>query len=224
MVDLVVTIGFYNAVVRVLASLEIDVEPDYQPYLDEFPLPAAGKGRNERRRSTASARAGAGAAGRHRRHPARRPRRPRGVHGGAPPRDRLRLGRAGVSGRQGRCRGTTPRPGPSLAPHAGTSAERAFVVAAARETFEEAGLVLARRRGSASPAERRGGARPRRAIPYPAARGDTTFLDLVRAEGLMLATDVMVPFAHWITPKIAAQALRHALPAGRSPRLAARRP
>ena len=45
MVDLVVTIGFYNAVVRVLASLEIDVEPDYQPYLDEFPLPAAGKGK-----------------------------------------------------------------------------------------------------------------------------------------------------------------------------------
>ena len=45
MVDLVVTIGFYNAVVRVLASLEIDVEPDYQPYLDEFPLPPAGKAR-----------------------------------------------------------------------------------------------------------------------------------------------------------------------------------
>ena len=43
MVDLVVTIGFYNAVVRVLASPEIDVEPDYQPYLDEFPLPPAGK-------------------------------------------------------------------------------------------------------------------------------------------------------------------------------------
>jgi alkylhydroperoxidase family enzyme len=45
MVDLVVTIGFYNAVVRVLASLEIDVEPEYQPYLDEFPLPGAGEGR-----------------------------------------------------------------------------------------------------------------------------------------------------------------------------------
>lgn len=45
MVDLIVTIGFYNAVVRVLASLEIDVEPDYQPYLDEFPLPGAGKGK-----------------------------------------------------------------------------------------------------------------------------------------------------------------------------------
>jgi alkylhydroperoxidase family enzyme len=44
LVDLVVTIGFYNAVVRVLASLEIDVEPEYQPYLDEFPLPPARKG------------------------------------------------------------------------------------------------------------------------------------------------------------------------------------
>jgi alkylhydroperoxidase family enzyme len=41
MVDLVVTIGFYNAVVRILGSLEIDVEPDYQAYLEEFPLPAA---------------------------------------------------------------------------------------------------------------------------------------------------------------------------------------
>jgi hypothetical protein len=25
--------------VRVLASLEIDVEPEYQPYLDRWPLP-----------------------------------------------------------------------------------------------------------------------------------------------------------------------------------------
>lgn len=38
-VDLTLTIGFYNAVVRVLATLQIDVEPDYQPYLDRFPLP-----------------------------------------------------------------------------------------------------------------------------------------------------------------------------------------
>jgi alkylhydroperoxidase family enzyme len=37
--DLTLTIAFYNAVVRVLASLEIDVEPEYQPYLDKFPLP-----------------------------------------------------------------------------------------------------------------------------------------------------------------------------------------
>jgi alkylhydroperoxidase family enzyme len=37
--DLVVTIGFYNAVVRVLATMQIDVEDDYLPYLEEFPLP-----------------------------------------------------------------------------------------------------------------------------------------------------------------------------------------
>ena len=39
-VDLAITIGFYNAVVRVLATLQIDVEPDYQTYLDQFPLRA----------------------------------------------------------------------------------------------------------------------------------------------------------------------------------------
>src|SRR5262245_31560872 len=38
-VDLVVTIAFYNAVVRVLASLPIDVEDGYRRHLDEFPLP-----------------------------------------------------------------------------------------------------------------------------------------------------------------------------------------
>ncbi len=40
LVDLVVTICFYCAVVRTLSSLAIDVEPEYQPYLDKFPLPA----------------------------------------------------------------------------------------------------------------------------------------------------------------------------------------
>ena len=39
-VDLTITIAFYNAVVRVLGTLKIDVEPEYQPYLDRFPLPA----------------------------------------------------------------------------------------------------------------------------------------------------------------------------------------
>ena len=40
LVDLVIVMSFYNAVVRLLASLEIDVEADYAPYLEEFPLPA----------------------------------------------------------------------------------------------------------------------------------------------------------------------------------------
>ena len=37
--DLVLTIAFYNAVIRILATLQIDVEDEYQKYLDEFPLP-----------------------------------------------------------------------------------------------------------------------------------------------------------------------------------------
>jgi alkylhydroperoxidase family enzyme len=40
--DLVLTIAFYNAVVRFLATMQIDVEPEYQPYLDRFPLPQEG--------------------------------------------------------------------------------------------------------------------------------------------------------------------------------------
>ena len=36
--DLVVTLSFYNAVVRFLGTMQIDVEADYQPYLDKFPL------------------------------------------------------------------------------------------------------------------------------------------------------------------------------------------
>lgn len=39
LVDLTVTASFYCAVVRTLATLQIDVEPDYQPYLDAYPLP-----------------------------------------------------------------------------------------------------------------------------------------------------------------------------------------
>jgi alkylhydroperoxidase family enzyme len=41
LVDLTLVIAQYNSVVRILATLEIDVEPDYQPYLDRHPLPAA---------------------------------------------------------------------------------------------------------------------------------------------------------------------------------------
>lgn len=37
-VDLVLVASFYNAVVRVLGGLQVDVEPDYQGYLEQFPL------------------------------------------------------------------------------------------------------------------------------------------------------------------------------------------
>jgi len=36
--DLVVTIAFYNCLVRLLETMQVDVEEDYLSYLDEFPL------------------------------------------------------------------------------------------------------------------------------------------------------------------------------------------
>ncbi|MEO6397429.1 MAG: carboxymuconolactone decarboxylase family protein [Tepidiformaceae bacterium] len=39
LLDLVMTISFYNGVVRLLATLQIDVEDDYLHYLEQFPLP-----------------------------------------------------------------------------------------------------------------------------------------------------------------------------------------
>lgn len=41
LLDLVLAISFYNGVVRVLATMQIDVEPEYQKYLDQFPLPVS---------------------------------------------------------------------------------------------------------------------------------------------------------------------------------------
>ena len=38
-IDLMLAIAFYNAVVRLLGTLQIDVEPEYQQYLEEHPLP-----------------------------------------------------------------------------------------------------------------------------------------------------------------------------------------
>jgi alkylhydroperoxidase family enzyme len=40
--DLVIVVSFYCCVVRFLDSMGVDVEPEYQPYLDAFPLPDRG--------------------------------------------------------------------------------------------------------------------------------------------------------------------------------------
>ena len=41
MVDLVLTIAFYNAVVRVLATMKIDNEPYYKEVLQQYPIPGS---------------------------------------------------------------------------------------------------------------------------------------------------------------------------------------
>jgi len=88
-----------------------------------------------------------------------------------------------------------------LAPGAPVLPDRAFVVAAARETFEEAGLVLARRRDAQSLLDAEDTHRLVERYRAQLLAGEISFLDLVRAEDLLLATDLMVPFAHWITPE-----------------------
>jgi 8-oxo-dGTP pyrophosphatase MutT (NUDIX family) len=88
-----------------------------------------------------------------------------------------------------------------LAVETSPAPDRSLFVAAGRETFEEAGLVLARRRGAreivdAEAADRLVGVYRTRLL-----KGETTFLDILRGEDLVLAADLMLPFAHWITPE-----------------------
>jgi len=75
----------------------------------------------------------------------------------------------------------------------------AFRVAAVRETFEEAHLLLARRAGAdallaAEEVDALEGALATRLGRAP------QFADIVGSGGIELATDLLVPFAHWITP------------------------
>ncbi len=88
-----------------------------------------------------------------------------------------------------------------LAPQTPTAPDRSFFVAAGRETFEEAGLVLARRRGTQEMVDADGAHRLVETYRAALLKGDTTFVDIVRKENLALAADLMVPFAHWITPE-----------------------
>jgi 8-oxo-dGTP pyrophosphatase MutT (NUDIX family) len=79
-------------------------------------------------------------------------------------------------------------------------AGRVLRVAAIRETFEEAGVLLARPRGSSAlvDAER---LRPIEARHRAALHaGERTLAEVAAAEDLELACDLLVPFAHWITP------------------------
>jgi 8-oxo-dGTP pyrophosphatase MutT (NUDIX family) len=78
--------------------------------------------------------------------------------------------------------------------------DSAFFVAAGRETFEEAGLMLARHRGSAEIVDAATADRLVETHRSRLLKGETTFADILRGEDLVLAADLLVPFAHWITP------------------------
>jgi 8-oxo-dGTP pyrophosphatase MutT (NUDIX family) len=67
-------------------------------------------------------------------------------------------------------------------------------IAAIRETFEECGILLARTGGALLSAERFAALIERHGM------SGVGFAELVAAAGLELATDDLVPYAHWITP------------------------
>jgi 8-oxo-dGTP pyrophosphatase MutT (NUDIX family) len=76
----------------------------------------------------------------------------------------------------------------------------ASAVGAIRECFEECGILLARRAGAATPI---GGADHRALIAryqLAVAAQASAWLDMMLAEDLALDCDLLVPFAHWITP------------------------
>lgn len=77
--------------------------------------------------------------------------------------------------------------------------ERSIRIAAAREVFEESGLLLATHANgepvSVADVERYG---PRRA---EVEADPSRFMDLIREASLRLILDRLVPFAHWITPE-----------------------
>ncbi|MGE3335711.1 MAG: hypothetical protein AB7I36_18860 [Rhodospirillaceae bacterium] len=78
-------------------------------------------------------------------------------------------------------------------------AAMAFRIGALRETFEESGILLARKGDGlieAASVDRLSAAR--KAL----AKGELAFADLLAGEGLRLAADFLVPFAHWITPPV----------------------
>lgn len=77
----------------------------------------------------------------------------------------------------------------------------AFRAAAIREAFEEVGLLLAREAGSAELVGKdriTGMEAEREAL----SRDEMRFDDFLVREDLSLATDLLVPFGHWITPPI----------------------
>jgi len=79
-------------------------------------------------------------------------------------------------------------------------AELKFRVAGVREAFEECGVLLARKRGHKAligAADLKGIEERWRA---KLAKDEASIVDMVEAEDLEIATELMTPYAHWITP------------------------
>ena len=84
-----------------------------------------------------------------------------------------------------------------------SAGELKFRVAGVREAFEECGVLLARKRGQrnlVAASDLKGIAERWRT---KLVKDEASIVDLVEGEDLEIATDLMTPFAHWITPVFA---------------------
>src|SRR6266513_4782019 len=77
----------------------------------------------------------------------------------------------------------------------------AFRIAAVRETFEESGILLARPRGSKALVDVKRAGEIEAAHRAELCDGKISFLKVLTDNGLWLALDELMPYAHWITPE-----------------------
>jgi 8-oxo-dGTP pyrophosphatase MutT (NUDIX family) len=76
-----------------------------------------------------------------------------------------------------------------------------FRIAAIRETFEESGILLARPSGSKALVDARRAGEIEAANRAALCEGKISFLEVLTDNGMLLALDELVPYAHWITPE-----------------------
>src|SRR5262245_38039321 len=79
--------------------------------------------------------------------------------------------------------------------------ELSFRIAAIRETFEESGILLARPKGSTALVDARRAGEIEVAHRTALCEGKISFLKVLTDNGMLLALDELVPYAHWITPE-----------------------
>ena len=76
-----------------------------------------------------------------------------------------------------------------------------FRIAAIRETFEESGILLARPKGSKALVDAKRASEIEAAHRADLCDSKISFLKVLTDNGMVLALDELVPYAHWITPE-----------------------
>ena len=81
------------------------------------------------------------------------------------------------------------------------AAALSFRIAAIRETFEESGILLARPKGSKALVDAKRAGEIEAAHRADLCDSKISFLKVLADNGMVLALDELVPYAHWITPE-----------------------